>query len=350
MKFKIHKTFLFLIWLLPLTIVANGTNFRQKETKTIEKEFTVTPDNLVYISNQFGNVDITTWNENRIVFLITITVEGSDQDAILDKLENINIEFEQTSDQVSAKTHISKNKSKSWLSWVFNSNQSLNYKINYSVKMPIDNNLTIYNDYGSIYLNEINGKTKINCDYGKIIIGSLNNSDNEINTDYSRNSTIEFIKSGTINADYSSFSIDASKNIILNADYTYSHFENIEKLKYNCDYGKLSVQNANFISGNGDYLSMDFGSIFKEIKVDADYGSLRINQIKKGFRLVAITSDYTGVKVGIDNDASVNITIDLSYGGIKYDTGFTFTKKNIKSTSKHYQGYFNRPNPNAVIK
>lgn len=350
MKFRIHKILVFLIWLLPFSIFATIPVLKQKETKTIEKEFTVKPNNLLYINNQFGNVDITTWNENRIVFLITISVEGNDSDAILDKLEGISVEFKQTSNQVSAKTYIEKNKSKSWLSWIFNSSQSINYKINYTVKMPINNNLTIYNDYGNIYLNEINGKTKINCDYGKIVIGSLNNSDNEINTDYSKNSTIEYLKSGVINADYSSFDVDASKKITLNADYTDSNFENIEVLEYSCDYGKLSVKNANYISGNGDYLTMDFGTIFKELKVNADYGSLRIKQLKKGFQFVSISGDYTNTKLGIDKNVSANITIDLSYGGIKYDSDFIFTKKNIESTSKHYQGYFKQPNTNATIK
>ncbi len=348
MKSKIYNSILILL-LLPFIGFANGSINRQKESKTIEKEFSVTPDNLLYISNRFGNVDITTWNENKIVFIITISVEGNDDDAISDKLDAIYVEFNQDSNQVSAKTHIGKNKSKSWFSWIFNSNQSINYKINYSVKMPISNDLTIYNDYGSIYLNEINGKTNINCDYGKIVLGSLNNSDNEINTDYSRNSTIEYIKSGTINADYSSISVDASKNITLEADYSNSHFENIEKLKFNCDYGKLSVENGNVITGNGDYLTMDFGKIFKKFIVDSDYGSLRMDKLMKGFTQAKITTDYTGVRVGINENTSCNVLVDLNYGSVKYDEGFTFNKQNVKTTSKHYEGYFNQPNSNSNL-
>ncbi|HFS67152.1 MAG TPA: hypothetical protein ENK67_02965 [Flavobacteriia bacterium] len=349
MKSKIVKI-CSLILLIPLFGFSNGNLKRQKESKTIEKEFSVKPENLLYISNRFGNVDITTWNENRIVFKITITVEGNDADMVTDKLEEINVEFDQTSNQVSAKTHIGKNKSKSWFSWVFSSNQSINYKINYTVKMPISNDLTIYNDYGSIYLNEINGKTNINCDYGKIVIGSLNNSDNEITTDYSKNSTIEYMKSGTINADYSSISVDASKNIILEADYSNSDFENIEKLEYNCDYGKLSVENANNIIGSGDYLSVELGTIFKKLDINSDYGSLRIDKLMKGFQNATINTNYTGVRVGIDKNASCNIEVDIDYGGIKYDEGFIFTKKNTKTTSKHYKGYFNQPNTNANLK
>jgi hypothetical protein len=349
MKFKIYKLFFLFLWVPILGFPTEKETKKQKETKTIEKEFSVNTDNLVYISNRFGNVDITTWNENRIVFLITITVQGNDSDLIAEKLNDINVVFEQTPNQVSAKTEIRKNKSKSWFSWVFNNNQSVNYKINYSVKMPVNNDLTIYNDYGSIYLNEINGKTKINCDYGKIIIGNLNNSDNEINTDYSKNSTIEYIKSGNINIDYSSINVAVSKKITLNADYSNSSFENIEELKYNCNYGRLNVENANFVTGTGDYLTMDFGNIYKKIKIDTDYGSLRIDKMMKGFYSADITADYTGVRLGIDKNASANITIDLSYGRIKFDEYFIFNKKNIKTSNKHYKGYFNQPNSSSEI-
>ncbi len=348
MKLKIFKLMVITL-LIPISLLASIFPFKHNETKTINKEFLVNQDNLLYISNRFGNVDITTWNENKIVFTIKITVQGNDSDEVMEKLDDITIEFNQSANEVRAKTHISSSKSKSWYSWIFNHNNDVNYKINYTVKMPINNDLTIYNDYGSIYLNEINGKTNINCDYGKLVLGSLNNIDNEINTDYSKNSTIEYIKQGKINADYSSISIDASKKIVLNADYTNSTFINIEELQYDCDYGKLTVENANIINGNGDYLSMRFGNIYKNLKIDADYGSLRIDTLKKGFETVTIESDYTGVRLGIENMVNCNIQIDISYGGINYDDGFVFPIKHSKTTSKHYEGYFNQKNENSSI-
>ncbi len=347
MKAIIYKITVVLM-LFPLVSFSLNAKKRIEKKKTIKKEFNVNPNATININNRYGNVDITTWNENRVTFEIIITVKGRDEGAVEEKLDDITVSFNENAQEIIAKTHIS-NKSKSWFSW-FGSSNNLNYKINYIVKMPKSNNLTIYNDYGNIYLNEIDGKTNINCDYGKIVLGSLNNSNNEINIDYSRNSSIEFIKSGSIDADYSSFSIDAAKNIALNADYTTSNFENIEKLEYNCDYGKLSVENVNYIIGEGDYLSMQFGKIFKELDVNTDYGSLRIEQMQPNFKNVTINSDYTGIKIGIDQKTSSLIDVKVSYGSIKYEGNFTFTKKNSKTTSKHYQGYLNDKKSSSKIK
>ena len=205
------KTILFkiiaVLLIIPIFSFANDKRGKYKKTKTISKEYKVNADALLKISNRYGNVDITSWNENRVVFEIEITVRGNNEDKVEDKLDGITVDFNSSQYEVNAKTIINKNKSNSWFSWFGSNNSNLNYKINYKVKMPISNDLNVFNDYGSIYLNELDGNASINCDYGKIVIGSLNNTDNKINTDYSRNSTIEYINGGKINADYFSVKI-----------------------------------------------------------------------------------------------------------------------------------------------
>jgi hypothetical protein len=349
MKTKLFKLTAILL-LIPLLNFANDNRHKYEKTKKINKEFNVNENALLKINNRYGNVDISTWDENRIVFEIEITVSGNSEDHVIDKLEEIDVSFNANSHEVYAKTLINKNRSKSWFSWGNFSRHNINFKINYKVKMPKSNDLNVNNDYGSIYLNELDGKASINCDYGKIVIGTLNHKDNYINTDYSKNSTIEYINGGKINADYSSFTVEAAKNIDLNADYTSSHFENIETLDFNCDYGSLYVDKANNIEGDGDYLSMKFGKIYKNIILDADYGSIRIAELQNDFEKVEIDSDYTGIKIGVDPKSDFNITTKLSYAGFNYNDGhFTFNKKNVKSTSKYYEGYHNNKNNNSII-
>jgi hypothetical protein len=347
MKTTLYKILICLLF-VPIVSYSNNGKGKYKKSKTIHKEYSVNSDALLKINNRYGNVDITSWDENRIVFEIEITVSGNNEDKVLSKLDGIHVDFDANKHEVYAKTKINKNKSSSWFSWgSFNNN--LSYKINYKVKMPKSNNLTIYNDYGSIYLNELDGEANINCDYGKIIIGSLNNENNTITTDYSNHSTIEFINGGKIDADYSKFTVGAAKNILLDADYTTSNFENIENLKFNCDYGSIKVDKANYIEGDGDYLSMRFGKIYKKIELDADYGSIRIAAMQNNFESVKIDSDYTGIKIGMDKDAACSVEVDLSYAGLNADGDFTFPKKNVKSTSKYYKGYHKDQNNNATI-
>ena len=318
---------------------------KYEKSKTINKEFNVNADALLKINNKYGNVDVVSWNENRVVIDVKITVSGNNEDKVMSRLEQINVHFEGSSSLVSAKTVIEKSSS----NW-FGSNNNMNYQIDYKVKMPTTNDANLVNDYGTISLNELKGKADINCDYGKILIGSLYHDDNSINIDYTSNSVIEFMKSGNINADYSKLRVEKAKSIDLNADYTTTVFENIENLDFNCDYGKIEVENGNVIIGNGDYLTMRFGTIYKKIRIDSDYGGIRINKLMKDFDSVYINSDYTGIKIGLDSNAAFNFIAKMSYGGFSYDgDNINYIKKVVKSSSKYYEGYVNKENSGSKI-
>ncbi|MCF6296503.1 MAG: hypothetical protein L3J08_00720 [Flavobacteriaceae bacterium] len=346
---KIMYKKLLLLLFIPLVGMAtpNPKEGKYKKSKTINKEYRVNANALLKISNKYGNVDVISWNENRVVIEVKITVNGDNQDKVISRLESINVNFEANNSMVYAKTLIEK-LSSSWFNW---NNSNINYQIDYKVKIPITNNVYLINDYGTISLNELKGKAKINCDYGKIIIGDLLHSDNNINMDYTKNSTIEFMNDGQINADYSSLTIGKAKNINLSADYSTIVFENIEGLKFNCDYGKVQVDNGNHIIGNGDYLSMRFGKIHKTLKINNDYGNIHVEKLMKGFKNVDIYTDYTRIKIGLDSSASFNFTVKLNYARFNLDgNNVNYTKKIIKNTSKYYEGYVNQDNSGATVK
>jgi hypothetical protein len=332
--------------MLPLVGFANPNPIKGKydKSKTIKKEFTVNADALLKISNKYGNLDVITWNENRVVIEVKITVSGNSEEKVSSRLDKIDVKFESSRSEVYAKTVIEK--SSGW----FSSNNNMSYQIDYKVKMPITNEANLTNDYGTISLNELKGKAKINCDYGKILIGSLFHEDNSINIDYTSNSVIEFMNTGTINADYSKIRVEKAKSIKLNADYTTTVIENIEDLNFSCDYGNIEVGNGNSINGNGDYLTMRFGKVYKKFILEADYGGLRINKLMKGFETVKINSDYTGIKIGLDDAINFNFKVNLSYGGLNLDTdNVNYVKKVVKSSSKYYEGYVKSENSGSTV-
>jgi len=345
------KLYNIVIALFFIPIALNATEidkFKHEKSKTIKKEFTVNADALMKINNRYGNVDVISWDGNKIVIDVKITVSGNDEDKVMKRLDMIDVEFESSRSEVYAKTIIQK-KSSSW-SWNWGKKNNVNYQINYKVKVPITNNVNLMNDYGNISLNEIKGDASINCDYGKIIIGELHSYNNKINIDYCSASTVGKINGGTINADYSKFTVERAGEIKLNADYTTSVFEMINDLSYSCDYGSLRVNNGTSLMGNGDYLTTKLGSISKKVSITSDYGSIRIEELQSGFDSVTVNGDYCGVKIGIP-DAPFDFTLNLSYGGFKRDEGkFELTKQIVKSSSKYYEGYFKSQKSGSTIK
>lgn len=337
----LYKT-VFALLLIP-SIILGGTihdkwNGQHTKEKKINKEFTVNSDATLKINNSYGNLDIITWNENRIVMEITITTNGNDEEKVQKKLDDITVNFSASDEWVAAETRFMKNKSNSW--WKWSKNNKVNMQVNYVVKMPITNNVNLNNDYGNINLGNLEGRASINCDYGRITTEELMADDNVLTFDYTNESYFSYIKSGKINADYSSYTVGKSKSLDINADYSKSIVEVAEDVTYNCDYGSMTVDKVNNLTGSGDYVTLKLGDVYKNASVKADYGSIRIDKLHKSVENVNINSDYAGIKIGYDPSFNFNFEFDLEYAGLSGDEDFDFSKKRVQSSQKYYIGHY----------
>ena len=336
---------IFLFLVLPSIMVANDKKKHEK-SKTISKNFTVAKNATLYISNKYGDVNVTTWDKNRIEINVKITVKGNDIDNVDKKLNAINVLFEASNNLVEARTKIGKTKS----NWTWFGNDNINYKINYFIKMPRTNNADLNNEYGTIELDKLEGKANLNCDYGNIIIDALLNDSNTIKLDYCGGSEIDYIKSGNINIDYSKIDIKKTENLNISADYSTVKVKTANNVKFNSDYGSIAVNEVTNITGNSDYAGIKIGTLRKNLKINTEFGSVKVFKVLKGFENITIDGSYAGIKIGTVNDNSFNFTADLGYAGFNYpENKVEFFKSIKKNTSKYYEGFFGKENSNSTI-
>ena len=337
------------IFLFPVLLFANSDKpvFKHKKEKTFHKEYNVNSDAKLNVDNSFGNVDIVTWNENRIVIDVVITVDGNNEDKVQKRLDGIDVEFSASNTLVSAITKFNKSKS-SW-NWLGNNNNNSSMKINYTIKMPINNSLDLSNDYGAINLNKLNGQANISCDYGKLIIGELMADDNSLNFDYTTKSTIGYMKNGSIDADYSGFTLDKVGKLELNADYTNSKIGEVSEINYNCDYGKISVEDVGKLEGTGDYISHILGTVHHSLNINADYGSIKAEKLESTVKSAVINADYTSIKMGYDSGLNFDFVLDLRYASFNGEEGLTIQHSDKQNNSKKYSGYHGSQNSGNTI-
>ncbi|MCK0158886.1 hypothetical protein MWU65_16990 [Cellulophaga sp. F20128] len=334
MKTLLFKYITLLALSIPLATTANNDKGKFTKEKTIKKEFTVSASALLKVDNKYGNLSITSWNQDRIEIVVHIKTSGNDEEKVQQKLNEITVDFAASNTLVSAETIFNKNK----IGWGWGNNNNVSMQINYTIKLPVKNSIDLTNDYGTISLDRIDGHAKINCDYGRLDIGELRGRNNSLNFDYTSKSEIAYLNSGEINADYSGFTIEKAGDIILNADYTSSNITQMGNLIYSSDYGSLTVGEAQNIEGNGDYISIKFGKINGNVAVNADYGSLKISELTEKAGNIDINADYTGVKIGYHPSYTFNFELKSSYGGISGLDGCTILTKEIKNTKKYYKG------------
>lgn len=314
---------------------------RFTKQKKIKKEFNVSANDLLKIENSYGNIDVTTWDKNQVVIEVVIQTNGNDEEKVQERLEEIEVAFNQTAGEVSAKTLFEKEES-SWLSNLFGSSSNVNMEINYRIKAPATNNVSLVNDYGGISLDNLKGNANISADYGRILIGELHGENNILNFDYTRNSTIGFVKRAKINADYSEFVIDEAGTLDLSADYTESVIHKVENISFNNDYGSLKIDKLRNIKGQGDYLGVKLGGVYRSLDLNMDYGSLVVERIMGSLKEFDVESDYTSIKIGYDKSAPFSFEVATAYGGISgiNDEGFTINTRNQSSGDNYYKGHY----------
>ncbi len=338
------------ITLLPGLMLALNDPMGGKHTKEkkIERSFDVSKNAQLKIDNRFGNVDITTWNQNKIEITVIVTTNGNNEQEVQRRLDEITIEFSGSKSQVTAQTKIGSSRS----SWSFFGNRSdnVNMKINYSVKMPVANSLDLRNDYGAINLNKINGDAKVTCNYGTFIIGELLGGNNTLNFDYTTNATIGKAKNVTINADYSEFVLNEGDNVTFKGNYTRSEFKEItSSLEFEGSYGRLTVGKAKNFNGKTRYVTSNFGSISNNFGMQSNYGKITVDMLEKSMNNVVITARYTNIDIGYSSGASFDLSTKLSYANLRADDNIEFTLRSIHNTRSEYEGFYGKRNSGKNI-
>ncbi|PKA84294.1 hypothetical protein ATE92_2475 [Ulvibacter sp. MAR_2010_11] len=336
--------------LIPAIVFANPDKFKGKYTKekTLKKEYSVNANAGLKVDNSYGNIYITTWNENRTVIEVHITTNGDDEKEVQERLDQITVDFTGNASLVTAKTRFGDNNNNSW-SWWGKKHKSISIEVNYTIKIPAMNSVDLNNDYGSINLNRLEGNAKINCDYGQLIIGELLADNNYLNFDYTSNSTIAYMKSGKIDADYSGFVLDKVGRLELNADYTNSEIGEATEVNYNNDYGKVTINKAGNITGRGDYVSNRIGTVTGTLNLNTDYGSITVDRLTGSAKDVTINADYTGIKLGFASNYNFNFTVNLTYCSLKGVEEISVTNTSKESSHKMYSGYHGSKNSGNTV-
>jgi len=339
MKILQLRYILVILLITPLISVSNNDIPRGKYTKekTIKKEYNVNSDALLKISNSYGSLNISSWNQDRVTIEVHIKTTGDNEEKVQRKLDGIAVDFEANSNMVSATTIFNKDKN-SW-GWNWGNSNNVNMQVNYTVKVPIKNSVNLSNDYGSIILDRIDGHAKINCDYGRLEIGELHGRSNQLSFDYTSKSTIGYINSGKINADYSGFTIEKAGDLDIVADYTNATVQTMKNLTYVCDYGNLEIGEAKNVQGNGDYIKVKLGVIHGNVDIKSSYGSVRIDMMAPDAKNLQISTDYTGIKIGYSPEYHFDFEIETEYAGVSGKEDFEINISREKSNANYYKGY-----------
>ena len=326
--------------LFPIIGFANDDAIITKQ-KNIKKAFIVNSDAGIDITNSYGTVFVTTWEEDKIELDILIKVSGDNENWVNQRLNNITIDISALKHLISATTQIGNSNYKA-------KGRNNSFEINYVIKIPKNGSVTVNNKYGDITTTDLNAPTNIFCKYGKISMGRLNSSKNDITIEYCNNSSIDFLKNGTVIGRYSGLTIEALSKIDLTSDYTDTTIGDAGEVKYTSKYGAVKIKEVNNLEGSGNYLTIRVGSVNNQLKLQTKYSSIDVGQVQPKANSILIVAGYTCIKVGFSPNFAFDFAINMRYADLKYDSDFEFFNKTETNYTKSFSGYYKKKGVNAV--
>lgn len=338
---KKHYNILILFILIPFLGFSNDDTFISKQ-KSIKKTYIVNSNAGIDIDNKYGNISVSTWDEDKIDLDITIKVTGGNEKWVNEKLNSIDIDITALKSMVTAITKIANSSLKS-------KGSSNSFEINYVIKIPKNGTIKLNNKYGNISAVSLESTTDITCKYGKVMLGKLNGSNNRVQIEYCQNSSIDYIKNGTIEARYSGLKINDSGNLNLDTNYTDLFISEGQNIKYDCNYGNLKFQKINSFIGSGNYLTINIAEISNDINIDTNYSKVNITTITKNANNVNIISGYSDVCLGYDTNYAFDFDINIKYGNIKKDSSLDISLSENKNNKKRVSGFNKKKGQNKII-
>jgi len=319
--------------LLPASLYGAEVN------KKFNKEFSTQGKDLLTIDNRYGDVRVVSWNEQRVVIEVLITIEHPDRDKAEKFLSMIEVNFSENDNTIGATTVIdSKFSFKGW-------GDNYKFKIDYVVKMPVTLNFNVVNRYGSVEIDELSGHADISVKYGSLFVGKLTRGRekplNKITLGYSKGEILEMGWTELYLRYSGKTSIGTAKAVMVDSRYSKLEIENVGSVVLDSKYDNINIHNVNNIVSQSGYTSYNLGSVSGKLDIETGYGSIDVSQLVSGFESVDITAKYCSVKIDVDENATFKLNAGVNYGGL------SFNEDNAEIMTRIYEN--NSKNIEAVI-
>jgi hypothetical protein len=326
MKTIFKIVFFILVFIFMLGI--KGVKAHDEFTRLIKKEFAVSPDAQLTVNNRFGKVHCANWEKNSITIDVTITVTAADQEEADKKFKRISIDFTNSTSSVTAITNMDEMK---------NSGKG-HFSIDYMINMPVTANLDVTNKFGDIFINEVQGKARINLGYGNLEAKKLGNSDNLLDIKFSK-ATVNWIKGAVLTLKYSEMNLDYAGSLRLDSKFSDLDAEKIIALNVVFEGGKLNMENSSAVESKSKFSDIDIQRIEQSLNLDIQYGNCDVHEMPADFTSVTIRNKYGDVSIGLSDQAKYSLEADLKFCDLDYpEEKAKFSYRSTTPTEKTYKG------------
>jgi len=153
------------IFLMGGNIVSGGTI-----SETFKKQMSFQPGNLLSLSNQNGEIQISSWNRDEIEIIAFKKVRAADREQAEKMMQQLQVTIREHEDEIEIETEYPHKHGRSggFFDWLFGGSRNCSYSVEYEIKLPVSADLNINTTNGNIEVVDISGRLRLETTNGVI--------------------------------------------------------------------------------------------------------------------------------------------------------------------------------------
>ena len=308
-------------FLLLLLVFSQMSAQAEKYKKRIYQGYLKSQVTALNISNKFGNIEINDFGGDSVTLEAVVLVDDVPGDKARQILDHINIYIKKNGREIEARTVIADNfKTKG------------NFSINYKINIPQNRDLAVSNKFGNVVMNDLAGKGHFEIAYGNLTAGNLKSPVNAtlwLSLSYGKGD-IGSVNEMNGEIKYSKLYLGNAGNIAIESKYSGLNADRLANLHLDSKYDEIRINEITGISSVSKYTNYTFGKLFRNMIIDTEYGSLRIDEVSPDFEAIQINNSYGGIAMGLTGKSYL-LDAECDYCDIKYPSG-EFRGSRIKNS------------------
>lgn len=308
--FRMKSKILLVILILTLGFICVSAQ-TYTENKNILKSYKVYPGTILEINNKYGKIELTTWNKDSVRIEANLSIKANSASKVMKLRNTINFDFSATSHYIVAKT-VFGGPSNSVLNELRDLAESIvsggsEVKIDYSVTTPKNINLRLTNKYGDVYADDIQGDIQLIVSNGGI---KANDISGNVSIELAfGDGYVNKIDQGRLILSYANFSLKESGRLTLESKSSKISIGNVESLKIQSKRDKLQLGSVKVLIGESYFSDVVVSTLVEELNITSKFGHLTLDNIKRGFSFINITSELTDMDFFFERNSTFQYDI-----------------------------------------
>lgn len=299
--------------------------------KTVNKDLSFSSQGIVSLQNEFGNININTWDQEKLVLEILVEVSESNEKSAQKSLDGITFSFIESYDKFTAISNFKKTSGvhkDARRSVVINHNRDGSTEtiidgkktrstidVKYTLHVPKGIMLKVKNTFGNVFIENSTNTIEAILSYGNLTTGDLTH-----------------VKE--IDLQFGNIDVKSAKTIDrLDLQYSKGKLGNIHSARLNNHFSDISINKANEITGDCQYGSIIVNEV-NDIDIDAQFSDVKILKVNTSVR---IDAQYVknGSLLGVSNNfTEIDLDLQFSTFKIEFAEGASYTAELDGSFSK----------------